>query len=228
MKELTINSVEEFHKAVRSQWSGHSVYRGEDDVSYELRSKIGRLMVGNPTKNTSASETGSLGQFKKLSAPFLTETPKDNWEWLALAQHHGLPTRLIDWTLNPLVAAYFAAKRIKHSDSVIYVCQLYQMPHADENIDPFEMKEDVFYLPRHSSVRFVVQRGLFAVQHDPKSKFTHHSLERWILKNDCLIELNTTLRVYGITQEALFPGLDGLCQGIADSWFWRIPSAHAI
>jgi hypothetical protein len=219
MKELTISSVEEFHKAVRSQWSGHAVYRGEDDASYELRSKLGRLEVEN-SKNDSGKEIPSLEEFKRLSAPFLSEIPRNNWEWLALAQHHGLPTRLIDWTRNPLVAAYFAAHRIKNSNSVIYVCQLYEMQHADENVDPFGMKEDVFYLPRHSSTRFVAQQGLFTVQHDPKSKFSHKSLERWILKNSCLIDLKVTLKIYGVTQATLFPGLDGLCEEITDSFFW--------
>jgi len=218
MKELTISSVEEFHKAVRSQWSGHPVYRGEDDVSYELRSKVGRFEVKN-SKNDSGTESQSLEDFKKLSAPFLSEIPRNNWEWLALAQHHGLPTRLIDWTLNPLVAAYFAVRRVKSSDSVIYVCQLYEMSHTNENVDPFSMNEDVFYLPRHSSTRFVAQQGLFTVQHDPKSTFSHKSLERWILKGSCLNELRGTLRVYGVTQATLFPGLDSLCERITESWF---------
>jgi hypothetical protein len=53
--------------------------------------------------------------FKKY-APRNIVTEDNDWLWLSVAQHHGLPTRLIDWSFSPYIALHFMCEDIKHYD----------------------------------------------------------------------------------------------------------------
>lgn len=56
-----------------------------------------------------ADEVHIMNKFKQNAHEFLAERPQGEWEWMLLARHHGLPSRLLDWTENPLVGLFFAA-----------------------------------------------------------------------------------------------------------------------
>ncbi|WP_210443150.1 FRG domain-containing protein [Vibrio crassostreae] len=214
MYDKTISSLEEFHSALRSQWDSHPIYRGESSDTYQLKCKLGRFIDFN-------SEVSMVEEFKRRAIPHLKTKPDNDWEWLALAQHHGLPTRLLDWTTNPLIAAYFACHNKYDGDSVFYVMDRYSLDLIDQTESPYDISQDYLYEPPHSSERFYAQHGLFVVQKEPKEEFKNSTLQKWRLKESVLIDLDVMLSTYGINEASVFPGLDGISRNIHESWGLR-------
>jgi len=66
-----------------------------------------------------------MNLFKQNSHELINQTPKNEWEWMFLMRHYKLPSRLIDWTENPLIGLYFAvcmreSEKIPTTDGVFW------------------------------------------------------------------------------------------------------------
>ena len=91
-------------------------YRGLSDAAYDLSTSLMRLGDGY-----ARLEKHLLRNFRKYA--HRDAVPNDsNWNWLTMAQHHGLPTRLMDWTFSPYVAMHFATANLEAfaTDGVIW------------------------------------------------------------------------------------------------------------
>ena len=177
-------------KKADSRW----VFRGLGDASFDLIPSAGR------GDYSLLKERAVLETFERRAAEFLNLYQMSEWDRLALAQHHGLPTRLLDWTTNPLVAAYFAvtsspgARPMKPLDAegrakrsplngvpglesataritaVKVPSRMIVNPLTDQ--DPFDRIDVGFVLPRSITTRIVTQGGIFSCHPRPNQPWT--------------------------------------------------------
>ena len=191
---------------------GRWVFRGVHDPEHALVPKVGRI------KTLAREEKRIFEYFRRESPAFTSEIPDDDWELLALAQHHGLPTRLLDWTENPLVAAYFASDSKYDREGVIYAMDNRRAVKSSER-SPFEISSIMRYRPRHITRRIHAQQGVFTVHPDPRTpldvgKKNEISVHRIVISKEYKSYLVWDLTNFGIQRAALFPDLDGLASHI--------------
>jgi hypothetical protein len=214
--------------------AGAIIYRGQPDASWPLLPKAGRPECFDATWKKNEKEgylPQDLGRFKAWRAnavAYCSALPEHDLECLAFAQHYGLATRLLDWSMNPLVALYFACESHPETEGAIF-CYLPWMCVPDGTMKFEEINVVARYMPRPFDKRVAAQSGCFTYHPHPEVPITPSELPPQITSKlppeirselkDLIVmsippgikrTLLAQLSHIGINRKSLFPDLDGL------------------
>lgn len=251
MKEIKFETWEAFDKFINTNHYRKWIYRGQSDSLWSMESSLHRtfesaqrihLECKGKRKDLDmiAHEKVMLDKFKCNAHLYLSHLPKqeDDLSWLSLMQHHGAPTRLLDFSFSIYVALYFALETGENDASIfcinhnamkksdqeyfgndligVYERLLYGEEHGDDGcVFTFE--------PTFSNQRLLSQQGLFVGINT--LKFTHEEIINnydITLKNAYKIIIPKNLRYSGlrklsqmnINSTNIYPGLDGFCKSL--------------
>jgi hypothetical protein len=229
-----INSFKDYLDII-SDYSGEALFRGHSDGNnWHLKSSLARFVESAGSwmfpkyGGWESIEFNLINRFKRKAFPHIENLNLTDIDWLVLAQHYGLPTRLLDWTENPLIALFFAVIENQNCESAIWI-----MKPANFAIPGFELKQihDFFaFYPNHSNKRLISQKGCFTIEPFPKNnsiirgidehfndyKNQIHILVKVTIPNDDSLKkdlLNYTMDL-GIDFNLIFPDLEGLSKQI--------------
>jgi hypothetical protein len=222
-----------------SNFSNHScpyIFRGHESTSYRLRTSLHRTgrrdLIRYREENIpllAAHVSGINGRTYQMN------DFHDYNNLLSLAQHHGYPTPLLDWTESPYIAAWFSLRGASSNGEGkcrIYTFDIDQFQ-ADVSAQAGALEVPILSLYAcraairdHS--RAVPQQSVFMLSNVAEIEVFIALMEeqvgkRYLTKIDLTkAEARTALaelRMMGITEATMFPGLDGICHELRDRFF---------
>jgi len=208
-------------------YAGSRMYRGQTR-DWPLLPSIGRYPSAvDGFEHWRHLHDEIINTFLRLAHPFLSEYPKSGTESWVVGQHHGLPTRLLDTTTNPLKALFFAVNNPAEDahDGVLWVVS-YTGWREDlqEEYRRFWEEELVPFLPPQLTLRLTAQEGAFVSYPLPQNReplkpideFSQEelSVSKVVVLASAKASIRSQLAELGVQYRLLFPDLDGVARGI--------------
>jgi len=229
MKTMTISTIADLSNHVERHFLDDRtttvIYRGHGAASFLLKPKAGRLSPPKHSGRTTLNESLMLELFRRQSTDRIPIVADNDWELLAVAQHHGMPTRLLDWTRSPLAALYFAVAkecesrhrdgRPKNEDAEIVALRSEKIQLTRPlPPQPLKITSVIKYVPRITTPRLRAQSGLFTAHPEPTKAYEPNGIIRLRIPYNRRKPLKDALYRHGINENVLFPDLDGLARHI--------------
>lgn len=216
MKNIRIDSYTDFVEAVCATKFNGFLFRGVTDVkAHDLVPTVGRVtkLKGQSLAKITREEKHWLKRFRLEGAQYVSGKP-DLWEWMALARHHGLPVRLLDWTRNPLVALFFAVWDNRGTSAAVYAERLSRHIDTESERDPFAVKKVGKLQPPHSVARITCQGSVLTIHPDPRKPYDSPTLRCFEIPAKLVANMKASLRRCGIHPASVFPELAGVAKSL--------------
>jgi hypothetical protein len=210
------------------------LFRGQG-IDKPLIPKIGRLKLRIKTDSIVKTEKLILEEFRRGMLPLTEFKPENNWDLLALAQHHGLPTRLLDWSYSALIALWFAVdcppqydKKGNAHDGVVWIlaADVDDFRTDTTTADPLDNNITKIFRSNVVSRRISSQSGVFTVHkimennrliRFENNKNYKNKLTKLLVKGNDFAKLRKQLSMLGIHFASIYPDIDGFCKNLE----WR-------
>lgn len=250
MKIIEIEKWEDFDQKVTRKDYRKWMYRGQSNFEWKLESslhrafeeakKLNKLNGKSKTINKQEHEKVMIERFKCHAHLYLDHLPKesDSLSWFSLMQHHGAPTRLLDFSFSPYVALYFALES-GDGEASVYCINHHaiksddEAQFGDERLQVYsrvldgDSNDDISCLfafePTFSNHRLLSQQGLFVATNSLNATHEEMFREYSLLPEDVIkFKIPATLRYSGlrklnqmnINASNIYPGLDGFCKSM--------------
>jgi hypothetical protein len=223
-KEYNVRSFNEYLDIIlKIPANQFALYRGQP-IDKTLLPKIARYNISEVEK----VEREMLADFQRRSHHLMDSQPSTTWDWLALAQHHGMATRLLDWSENPLIALWFSMSTASEEWTEYSVVWGFKVPskdvvNASDSEDPFKSGGTKVFKPNHIVKRISAQFAWFTIhKHNEEEKFIPfeknneyaHLLFKIVIQKSCFVECRQRLHSFGINSAMMYPDIDGLAKHV--------------
>jgi hypothetical protein len=227
ISELTTKLIKDLADNKSPVW-----FRGQADESWRLQPNFLRL-------NNAPSEMNLIKKFKQSGTLLLDPKPNSLLDWLLIMQHHGMPTRLLDWSESPLVAAYFCVNQYLDRDGALWMLRPVELNRISGVEPDYEYDipsmEDGFlqtYTPEslasertsrllpiaaifpRNNQRMQAQQGVFTISHRHPSTIEEignkNHIWKYVIPANFKSNIQKELKILGFGKFQLFPELSSI------------------